>query len=102
MNRLISISLQLVFGMIGIGSSFWLLENLYGFLFLGGEHPIDMVLKLIDARPVMFQTVTDISVIKVIPLIVSAITAIAIYIGLTGIIALATCEVIRGGSRINP
>lgn len=91
MNRPISIFLQLVVGMIGITLSLWLLKNLYGFVFLGNEHPIDILLRFFNARPVMFQTFTNISLFKVIPLMVSAITAITIYVSLTGIIALGTC-----------
>ncbi|WP_282349356.1 hypothetical protein [Pseudomonas sp. PS01301] len=89
--------LQLGFIAIGMAASFWLLYLLYVFFAFDGIHPINIVFRYLGATPVVGLNIPDfmeLSIYDLTPVIISAVSAVGIYLGMAGIIAGLTYKLI--------
>lgn len=83
--------------MLGVSISFWLVQKCYGYFVLGEDHPINKALQLVGGRPLLLSMVDihESSVLKLIPVSLSILTAFAIYVDLAALSALITCKIIK-------
>jgi len=89
--------------MLGVSISFWFIQRCYGYFVLGEDHPINKVIQLVGGRPLLLSMVGihESSVFEWVPVLLSMLTAFAIYIGLAALSALIAYKIIKAiGQRL--
>jgi len=91
------VALQIVVGIIGAALFILFINFLIGYLTSNENHPLNFILQLFGARPMMLnmEDILNVSVFDLIKVIISIITAAGIYISLAAVTAIVTCRLIK-------
>lgn len=94
--------LEMVLSVIGVTASFFFLYRLYAYFAVDGVHPINIIYYYLGAAPITglnFPYFAEISILDIIPLVISVSSTMVLYLGMAGLSALPAFKLIFAYAR---